>query len=62
VVYACDSPDVEMGKEYSGKHSDPGLLVVPTLRVSYHRHAFGLGEHYNSVVPLYSSGLLPDNL
>ncbi|CAM6021580.1 unnamed protein product [Sphagnum balticum] len=62
VVYAGNSPDVEMGKEYSCKHSDPGLLVVPTLRISYHRHAFRLGEHYNSVVPLNSSGLLPDNL
>ena len=21
------------------------------LRLSYHKHAFGLGEHYNSVLP-----------
>ncbi|GJP37373.1 hypothetical protein CLOM_g21786 [Closterium sp. NIES-68] len=34
------------------------------IRVSFHRHAYGLGEHYNSVVPLpvvaAGSGLLGD--
>jgi len=42
-VYSGSFPDVEMGKEYrSGDDS--------SLMLSYHRHAFGLGEHYNSVV------------
>ncbi|KAK4401990.1 OVARIAN TUMOR DOMAIN-containing deubiquitinating enzyme 5 [Sesamum angolense] len=42
-------PDVEMGKEYkSGYETGPSS---PSIMLSYHRHAFGLGEHYNSVVP-----------
>uniref|UniRef100_M4CU22 OTU domain-containing protein n=1 Tax=Brassica campestris TaxID=3711 RepID=M4CU22_BRACM len=43
MVFSGSFPDVEMGKEYkSGDGS--------SLKLSYHRHAFGLGEHYNSVV------------
>ncbi|KAJ0246392.1 OVARIAN TUMOR DOMAIN-containing deubiquitinating enzyme 5 [Hirschfeldia incana] len=43
MVFSGSFPDVEMGKEYkSGSDS--------SLKLSYHRHAFGLGEHYNSVV------------
>ncbi|XP_024397303.1 OVARIAN TUMOR DOMAIN-containing deubiquitinating enzyme 5 [Physcomitrium patens] len=44
VVYSANGPDVEMGTEYTNADLK--------LRISYHRHAFGLGEHYNSVVPL----------
>ncbi|VAI27830.1 unnamed protein product [Triticum turgidum subsp. durum] len=47
VVYSGSFPDVEMGKEYS--KSGPG--DDPSIRLSYHRHAYGLGEHYNSVIP-----------
>lgn len=43
VVFSGSFPDVEMGKEYE---SESGSIML-----SYHRHAFGLGEHYNSVVP-----------
>ncbi|MBA0619698.1 hypothetical protein Godav_005511 [Gossypium davidsonii] len=42
-------PNVEMGKEYKsdgGSSSSTG-----TIWLSYHKHAFGLGEHYNSVFP-----------
>ncbi|KAB1228171.1 OTU domain-containing protein 6B [Morella rubra] len=42
-------PDVEMGKEYkpdSGNGSSNSSVML-----SYHKHAFGLGEHYNSLVP-----------
>lgn len=46
MVYSGSFPDVEMGKEYSSGGSDSSSIVL-----SYHRHAFGLGEHYNSVVP-----------
>ncbi|CAN0899038.1 OVARIAN TUMOR DOMAIN-containing deubiquitinating enzyme 5, partial [Linum grandiflorum] len=42
MVYSGSFPDVEMGKEYK-----PGGGIM----LSYHKHAFGLGEHYNSVVP-----------
>ncbi|KAG8368836.1 hypothetical protein BUALT_Bualt15G0088200 [Buddleja alternifolia] len=49
MIFSGSFPDVEMGKEYkSGKgtgSSDSSIML------SYHRHAFGLGEHYNSVVP-----------
>ncbi|XP_010413217.1 PREDICTED: OTU domain-containing protein 6B-like [Camelina sativa] len=45
MVFSGSFPDVVMGKEY--KSSDDSSLML-----SYHRHAFGLGEHYNSVVPI----------
>lgn len=47
MIYSGSFPDVEMGKEYK---SGDGKST-PSIMVSYHRHAFGLGEHYNSVVP-----------
>jgi OTU domain-containing protein 6 len=40
-VYSARLPAVEMGGEYGGR--EPLLLA-------YHQHAYGLGEHYNSVV------------
>lgn len=45
MIFSGSFPDVEMGKEYK---SD-GVLSS-SIRLSYHKHAFGLGEHYNSVV------------
>ncbi|KAJ7523126.1 hypothetical protein O6H91_18G038800 [Diphasiastrum complanatum] len=52
VVFSTDLPDVEMGKEYKEESAEDNKSSKPTIRLSYHRHAFGLGEHYNSVVPL----------
>ncbi|KAL8189546.1 hypothetical protein R6Q57_029112 [Mikania cordata] len=47
VIFSGSFPDVEMGKEYkSGESLDSSIML------SYHKHAFGLGEHYNSVVPV----------
>ncbi|CAG7866273.1 unnamed protein product [Brassica rapa] len=43
MVFSGSFPDVEMGKEYKSGNGS-------SLKLSYHRHAFGLGEHYNSVV------------
>lgn len=43
VVISAFSKDLVMGNNIEG--TEP-------LRVCYHRHEFGLGEHYNSVVPL----------
>ena len=43
VVYSAHLPTVEMGEEY---RTDAD---APPLRVAYHQHAYGLGEHYNSV-------------
>jgi hypothetical protein len=34
----------------------------PTLRVSYQRHAYELGEHYNSVVPAQRGGALANGM
>ncbi|KAJ9187730.1 hypothetical protein P3X46_003153 [Hevea brasiliensis] len=48
LIYSGSFPDVEMGKEYKtngGTDSSNGSILL-----SYHKHAFGLGEHYNSVV------------
>lgn len=42
-VYAVGMPVVALGDEYSSGG---------VLEVCYLRHAFGLGEHYNSVEPL----------
>ncbi|CAH8320880.1 unnamed protein product [Eruca vesicaria subsp. sativa] len=44
MVFSGSFPDVEMGKEYKSNNNDSSLML------SYHRHAFGLGEHYNSLV------------
>ena len=38
-VFSATMPTVRMGEEFAGA----------ALRVAYHRHAYGLGEHYNSV-------------
>lgn len=47
MIYSGSFPDVEMGKEYksAGNSSNSSIML------SYHKHAFGLGEHYNSVIP-----------
>ncbi|XP_022148608.1 OTU domain-containing protein 6B [Momordica charantia] len=47
MIFSGSFPDVEMGKEYKSEG-----LVNSSIRLSYHKHAFGLGEHYNSVVPV----------
>lgn len=52
LIFSGSFPDVEMGKEYK---TESGSSSNPSITLSYHRHAFGLGEHYNSVVPSVSS-------
>ncbi|XP_076893009.1 OVARIAN TUMOR DOMAIN-containing deubiquitinating enzyme 5-like isoform X1 [Bidens hawaiensis] len=47
MIYSGSFPDVEMGKEYKS-----GESLGSSIMLSYHKHAFGLGEHYNSVVPV----------
>ncbi|XP_065862898.1 OVARIAN TUMOR DOMAIN-containing deubiquitinating enzyme 5 [Euphorbia lathyris] len=49
MIYSGSIPDVEMGKEY--KSDGKTVSSNAALLLSYHKHAFGLGEHYNSVVP-----------
>ncbi|CAN6467462.1 unnamed protein product [Victoria cruziana] len=48
IIFSGSFPDVEMGKEYKTERGNSN----PSIRLSYHKHAFGLGEHYNSVVPI----------
>lgn len=49
LIFSGSFPDVEMGKEY--KSNDGDGSSESSIMLSYHKHAFGLGEHYNSVVP-----------
>ncbi|OIT08347.1 PREDICTED: OTU domain-containing protein 6B-like [Nicotiana attenuata] len=48
MIFSGSFPDVEMGKEYKSDSSTSSCNL--SIMLSYHRHAFGLGEHYNSVV------------
>ena len=50
VVYSAHLPTVEMGEEYRVDDD------APPLRVAYQQHAYGLGEHYNSVAPVAGVG------
>ncbi|XP_073145407.1 OVARIAN TUMOR DOMAIN-containing deubiquitinating enzyme 5 [Henckelia pumila] len=50
LIYSGSFPDVEMGKEYK-QSNGTGSSSKSSILLSFHRHAFGLGEHYNSVVP-----------
>ncbi|XP_020690672.1 deubiquitinase OTUD6B [Dendrobium catenatum] len=49
IIFSGSFPDVEMGKEY--KTEGESIVSNPSILLSYHKHAYGLGEHYNSVVP-----------
>ncbi|KAK9141676.1 hypothetical protein Syun_011076 [Stephania yunnanensis] len=49
LIFSGSFPDVEMGKEY--KPNSETSSIKSTIMLSYHKHAFGLGEHYNSIVP-----------
>lgn len=44
-VYSAHLPTIDMGTEFA-------TIREPPIRVTFHQHAFGLGEHYNSLVPL----------
>jgi len=44
VVYSADAPDLLTGEEYDSNG--------PRLHLAYHRHYFGLGEHYNALIPV----------
>ncbi|GAM29094.1 hypothetical protein SAMD00019534_122700 [Acytostelium subglobosum LB1] len=46
IVYNAYAPDVQLGEEYHKSHATNKPICL-----SYHKFAFTLGEHYNSVVP-----------
>ena len=41
-IYSASSPLLKMGDDSTG---------LKPIRLSYHRHFYALGEHYNSVIP-----------
>eukprot|EP00252_Welwitschia_mirabilis_P023994 TRINITY_DN6946_c0_g1_i1.p1 TRINITY_DN6946_c0_g1~~TRINITY_DN6946_c0_g1_i1.p1 ORF type:complete len:333 (-),score=91.09 TRINITY_DN6946_c0_g1_i1:189-1187(-) len=47
IIFTGNSPEVEMGEEYKSHK--------PSIMLAYHKHAYGLGEHYNSVIPVQSN-------
>ncbi|EFJ17779.1 hypothetical protein SELMODRAFT_233669 [Selaginella moellendorffii] len=44
-VFSAEMAIVEMGSGFQRDGTNP------SIKLSYHKHAFGLGEHYNSLVP-----------
>eukprot|EP00026_Physarum_polycephalum_P006531 Phypoly_transcript_06579.p1 GENE.Phypoly_transcript_06579~~Phypoly_transcript_06579.p1 ORF type:complete len:299 (-),score=51.26 Phypoly_transcript_06579:120-1016(-) len=46
-IHTANAPDIVMG--------DPFLKTNKSLHLAYHKHAYALGEHYNSVVPIVES-------
>ena len=64
VVFSAESPPLIMGAEYlaptriqdcgvsgGGNSDDDDWDVNSALLLSFHRHYYALGEHYNSVIP-----------
>ena len=57
VVFSAEGPPLTMGAEYApagtqgGSCDDYGWDVNKALLLSFHRHYYALGEHYNSVIP-----------
>ena len=53
LVYSADAPELRMSPEGPGGAGEEGDADRrPPLRISYHKHYYALGAHYNSVVPL----------
>lgn len=46
-VYEANAPVVKMGEEFYNPHSPE-----QPIRLTYHKHYYALGEHYNSVTQL----------
>ena len=57
VVFSAEGPPLTMGAEYAPAETressmdDVGWDVKKALLLSFHRHYYALGEHYNSVIP-----------
>uniref|UniRef100_A0A7N0ZQS6 OTU domain-containing protein n=1 Tax=Kalanchoe fedtschenkoi TaxID=63787 RepID=A0A7N0ZQS6_KALFE len=52
LIYSGSFPDVEMGQEYKSK--DTVSRFSSSILLSYHTHAFGLGELYKSTTHWYT--------
>jgi len=42
IIHTAAGPDIEMGEDYKGQS--------PPLHLTYHKHYYTLGEHYNSAI------------
>ena len=56
VVFSAEGPPLVMGQEYedatAGGETEEEYGKKKAVLVSFHRHYYALGEHYNSVVPM----------
>lgn len=52
VVYSADGPPIAMGEEFATGRDDEREGEGRTIRVSFHRRYYALGEHYNAVFPV----------
>eukprot|EP01102_Stenamoeba_stenopodia_P003855 TRINITY_DN13987_c0_g1_i1.p1 TRINITY_DN13987_c0_g1~~TRINITY_DN13987_c0_g1_i1.p1 ORF type:complete len:360 (-),score=133.59 TRINITY_DN13987_c0_g1_i1:157-1236(-) len=43
IIHTAVGPDIEMGEDFKG--------LSPPLHLTYHKHYYTLGEHYNSAIP-----------
>jgi hypothetical protein len=50
-IYTSDAPVVKMGQEFAEEEDE--------LLVAFHKHAYALGEHYNSIVPVDAPDIAP---
>ena len=68
-IYDANSPVLKMGEEYlltnnsdsnssDGNSSDSSDTVKRVINLTFHRHYYSLGEHYNSAVAM--PGLIDD--
>jgi len=46
-VHTADAPDIVMGENF--------LKTSKSIHLAFHKHAYALGEHYNSIVPIVES-------
>lgn len=55
VVFSAEGSPLTMGAEYApSEDSDEEWDKKKALLLSFHRHYYALGEHYNSVIPKYT--------
>ena len=46
-IYEANAPVIKMGEEHHNRYS-----TEEPIRLTYHKHYYALGEHYNSVTTL----------
>lgn len=51
VVFSADGPTLTMGAEYARNSRENDWRKKRVMLLSFHRHYYALGEHYNSIIP-----------